>query len=88
MAGNRRRDTDLFRELEAQRQVPEASLQQRDGGRDIENEGFNPQKNWQGDITHACSHDVAVMKNHYLMPQISDMVKQHYEWFYLKKMEI
>ena len=54
----------------------------------IENEGFNRQKNWQGDITHACSHDAAAMKNHYLMTQISDMIKQLYEWFCLKKMEI
>ncbi len=51
----------------------------------IENEGFNRQKNWQGDITHACSWDATAMKNHYLMAQISDMVKQLYEWFYLKK---
>ena len=50
----------------------------------IENEGFNRQKNWQGDITHACSWDAAAMKNHYLMTQISDMVKQLYEWFCLK----
>lgn len=50
----------------------------------IENEGFNRQKNWQGDITHACSWNVTGMKNHYLMTQISDMVKQLYEWFCLK----
>ena len=25
------------------------------------------------------------MKNHYLLAQISDMVKQLYEWFFLKK---
>ena len=50
----------------------------------IENEGFNRQKNWQGDITHACSFNATAMKNHYLMMQISDMVKQLYEWFYLK----
>lgn len=50
----------------------------------IENEGFNRQKNWQGDITHACSHNANAMKNHYLMTQISDMVKQLYEWFFLK----
>ncbi len=54
----------------------------------IENEGFNRQKNWQGDITHACSWDAAAMKNHYLMTQIADMVKQLYEWFFLKKNEI
>jgi len=51
----------------------------------IENEGFNRQKNWQGDITHACSWDATAMKNHYLMAQIADMVKQLYEWFFLKK---
>ena len=50
----------------------------------IENEGFNRQKNWQGDIAHACSWDARAMKNHYLMAQISDMVKQLYEWFFLK----
>lgn len=51
----------------------------------IENEGFNRQKNWQGDITHACSWDRNAMKNHYLMVQIADMVKQLYEWYFLKK---
>ena len=51
----------------------------------IENEGFNRQKNWQGDITHACSWNRNAMKNHYLMTQIADMVKQLYEWFFLKK---
>ncbi len=54
----------------------------------IENEGFNRQKNWQGDITHACSWDATAMKNHYLMFQIADMVKQLYEWFCLKAREI
>mgnify|MGYP001060231934 CR=1 FL=1 len=51
----------------------------------IENEGFNRQKNWQGDITHPCSHNANAMKSHYLMTQIADMVKQLYEWFFLKK---
>lgn len=51
----------------------------------IENEGFNRQKNWQGDITHPCSHNANAMKNHYLMTQIADMVKQLYEYFFLKK---
>lgn len=41
----------------------------------IENEGFNRQKNWQGDITHPYSHNVNAMKNHYLMTQIADMVR-------------
>ena len=50
----------------------------------IENEGFNRQKNWQGGITHACSHHTEAMKNHYLMTQISDMVKQLYEFFFLQ----
>ncbi|OIZ62590.1 hypothetical protein BLA28_19485 [Eisenbergiella tayi] len=54
----------------------------------IENEGFNRQKNWQGDITHACSWNDNALKNHYLMLQISDMIKQLYEWFYLKRNEI
>ena len=54
----------------------------------IENEGFNRQKNWQGDITHACSFNENAIKNHYLMMQISDMIKQLYEWFFLKANEI
>lgn len=54
----------------------------------IENEGFNRQKNWQGDITHACSWNKNAMKNHYLMVQIADMIKQLYEWYFLKKNEI
>lgn len=54
----------------------------------IENEGFNRQKNWQGDITHACSWNQTAMKNHYLMTQTADMVKQLYEWFFLRKNEI
>ena len=32
----------------------------------------------------ACSHNAEAMKNHYLMTQISDMVKQLYEWFVLE----
>ena len=51
----------------------------------IENEGFNRQKNWSGDITHACSWDSNALKNHYLIYQISDFIRQLYEWFYLKK---
>ncbi|MDD3660825.1 MAG: transposase [Lachnospiraceae bacterium] len=54
----------------------------------IENEGFNRQKNWQGDITHACSFNESAIKNHYFMMQISDMIKQLYEWFFLRANEI
>lgn len=54
----------------------------------IENEGFNRQKNWQGDITHACCFHEEALKNHYLMHQISDFMKQLYEYEYLKKNEI
>lgn len=54
----------------------------------IENQGFNRQKRWQGDIEHACSFDANAQKNHYLMEQISDFIKQLYEYFYLKKNEI
>lgn len=51
----------------------------------IENEGFNRQKNWQNDITHACSWNANALKIYYLMLQISDMIKQLYECFFLKK---
>ena len=51
----------------------------------IENEGFNRQKNWQGDITHACSFNANALKNHYLIYQIADFVRQMYEHFSLEK---
>ncbi len=54
----------------------------------IENQGFNRQKNWQGNIEHACSFHENAQKNHYLMEQISDFIKQLYEYFYLSKNEI
>lgn len=54
----------------------------------IENQGFNRQKHWQGDIEHACSWNECAQKNHYLMEQIADFIKQLYEYFYLKKSEI
>ena len=51
----------------------------------IENQGFNRQKNWSCDITHACSFNANALKNHYLINQISDFIKQLYEWYFLKK---
>ena len=51
----------------------------------IENEGFNRQKNWQGDITHACSFHANALKNHYLIYQIADFIRQLYEHFSLEK---
>ena len=50
--------------------------------------GFNRQKNWQADITHACSWNEWALKNHYLMQQISDFMKQLYEHYVLKKLGI
>ena len=54
----------------------------------IENEEFNRQKNWQNDITHACSWNECALKNHYLMQQISDFMKQLYEHYVLAKLGI
>lgn len=57
-------------------------------GRDrwkIENQGFNRQKHWQGNLEHACSWDGNAQKNHYIMEQIADFMKQLYEYYYLKK---
>lgn len=51
----------------------------------IENEGFNRQKHWQGNLEHACSWNTQAQKNHYLMEQIADFMRQLYEYFYLKK---
>ena len=60
-------------------------------GRDrwkIENQGFNRQKHWQENIEHAYSWNERAQKNHYLMEQIADFIKQLYEYFYLNKNEI
>ena len=54
----------------------------------IENQGFNRQKRWQGNLEHACSHNERAQKNHYIMEQIADFMKQLYEYFYLKLNEI
>lgn len=51
----------------------------------IENQGFNRQKHWQGNIKHACSFHERAQKNHYLMEQIADFIKQLYEYFFLER---
>lgn len=45
----------------------------------IENEGFNIQKNIRYDIQHANSRDYNAMKCHYLLTQIADILLQLYE---------
>lgn len=45
----------------------------------IENEGFNLQKNIRYDIQHANSKDHNAMKCHYLLTQIADILLQLYE---------
>ena len=45
----------------------------------IENEGFNIQKNVRYDIQHANSEDYNAMKCHYLLTQIADILLQLYE---------
>lgn len=55
------------------------------GGRSrwkIENEGFNNQKNIKNNIEHLCSKDYNAMKNHYLLVQIADMIRQLFECGY------
>ena len=54
----------------------------------IENQGFNRQKHWQGNIEHAYSWNERAPKNHYLMEQIAAFMKQLYEYFFLEKNEI
>jgi len=51
----------------------------------IENEGFNNQKNWRGNISHACSHNFNALKCHYIMAQIADFFRILYEYDYLEK---
>lgn len=45
----------------------------------IENQGFNEQKNNRYDIEHANSHNYTAMKNHYLLFQITDIIRQLFE---------
>ena len=52
------------------------------GGRSrwkIENEGFNNQKNIKNNIEHLCSKDYIAMKNHYLLVQLADIIRQLFE---------
>ena len=55
---------------------------------EIENEGFNNQKNGIYDIEHLNSRESNAMKNHYLITQISDIVMQIYLSFCLLRKEI
>ena len=60
----------------------------KNNARKIVNAGRNRQKHWRGNIEHACSWNEQAQKNHYLMEQIADFIKQLYEYYYLKKNEI
>lgn len=44
----------------------------------IENEGFNSQKTTIGSIEHVCSWNYNAMKNHYLIVQIAEILRQLY----------
>ncbi len=46
----------------------------------IENEGFNRQKNWAGNMTHFCSWKEQAIKNHYCMMQIADIFRMLFEF--------
>ncbi len=48
----------------------------------IENEGFNNQKNIKNNIEHLCCKDYNAMKNHYLLVQIGDILRQLFECGY------
>ena len=54
----------------------------------IENEGFNTQKNLRYDLEHANSQDANALKNHYLITQIADIFRQLYVYRELKKIGI
>ena len=45
----------------------------------IENQGFNNQKNIRFNIQHVCCLDYNAMKNHYLLIQIADIIRQLFE---------
>ena len=48
----------------------------------IENQGFNNQKNIKNNIEHLCSKDYNAMKNHYLLVQLADILRQLFECGY------
>ena len=48
----------------------------------IENQGFNNQKNIKNNIEHICCKDYNAMKNHYLLAQIADILRQLFECGY------
>ena len=48
----------------------------------IENEGFKNQKHITNNIEHQCCEDYIAMKNHYLLVQIADMLRQLFEQGY------
>lgn len=54
----------------------------------IENEGFNSQKNHRFEITNINNCNYTAMKNHYLLIQISDLIRQLFELRYYKDHEI
>lgn len=54
----------------------------------IENEGFNRQKNWVGNITHLCSWNEQAIKNHYCMMQIAELFRLLYEFVNYEKKRI
>lgn len=45
----------------------------------IENEGFNTQKNFRCHIEHVWCEDYNAIKNHYLLAQIAEIIRQLYE---------
>ena len=45
----------------------------------IENEGFNNQKNHRFQVGHVCCHNYTAIKNHYMLVQIADALRQLYE---------
>lgn len=49
--------------------------------------GIQPAEALAGEY-RACSWNEQAQKNHYLMEQIADFIKQLYEYYYLKKNEI
>ncbi len=48
----------------------------------IENEGFNNQKNIKNNIEHLCCENYNAMKNHYLLAQLADILRQLFECGY------
>lgn len=68
-------------DIELTKRILEEMIAAGRGRWDIENKGFNEQKNGVYDIEHLNSHNYNAIKNHYLLVQIADIIFRLYLWW-------